>query len=137
MDVNDKVAIVTGAARGIGKAISVQLAKEGAQVIATDNNEDEMGETYHEIIGVGNKCLILKLDVTNRDSVGSAVNKIIDEFSSIDVLVNNAGTIGARGWEERDVPDESDWDAIYAVNLKGMVKITEAVIPTMNSIRRG
>ena len=137
MDVNGKVALVTGAARGIGKAISIQLAKEGAQVIATDINEDDLGETYDELIGVGNKCLILKLDVTNQDSVDSAVKNIIDEFSSIDILVNNAGTIGARGWEERDVPDESDWDAIYAVNLKGMVKITEAVIPTMKSNRRG
>ena len=60
MDVNGKVAIVTGAARGIGKAISIQLAKGGAQVIATDINEDDLGETYDELIGVGNKCLILK-----------------------------------------------------------------------------
>ena len=55
MDVNGKVALVTGAARGIGKAISVQLAKEGAQVIATDINKDDLGETYDELIGFGNK----------------------------------------------------------------------------------
>jgi len=137
MDVNGKIAIVTGAARGIGKAISIQLAKGGAQVIATDINEDDLCDTHDELVGIGNKFLISRLDVTNQESINTAVKNIISEFSSIDILVNNAGTIGAPGWEERDVPDESDWDAIYAVNVKGVVKITEAVVPTMKSNRKG
>ena len=137
MDVNDKIAIVTGAARGIGKAIAIQLAKGGANVVATDINEDDLRDTYNDLIEIGNKCLISRLDVTDQDSVNLAVKNIMAEFHSIDILVNNAGTIGAPGWEKRDVPDESDWDAIYAVNLKGMAKITEAVIPTMKSNRKG
>ena len=137
MDVNDKIAIVTGAARGIGKAIAIQLAKGGANVVATDINEDDLRDTYNDLIEIGNKCLISRLDVTDQDSVNLVVKNVTAEFPSIDILVNNAGTIGAPGWEERDVPDESDWDAIYAVNLKGMAKITEAVIPTMKSNRKG
>jgi len=121
MDVNDKIAIVTGAARGIGKAIAIQLAKGGANVVATDINEDDLRDTYNDLIEIGNKCLISRLDVTNQDSVNLAVKNIMAEFHSIDILVNNAG----------------NWDAIYAVNLKGMAKITEAVIPTMKSNRKG
>ncbi len=137
MDVNGKTAIVTGAARGIGKAIAIQLAKGGANVIATDINENELRDTCSDLIEIGEKCSISKLDVTNQDSVNALVKNITAEFPSIDILVNNAGTIGASGWEERDVPNESDWDAIYAVNLKGMAKITEAIIPIMKFNRKG
>ena len=120
MDVNGKVALVTGAARGIGKAISIQLAKEGAQVIATDINEDDLGETHEELIGIGNKCLILKLDVTNQDSVDSAVKNIIDEFSSIDILVNNAGVV--FGGKFLEVPIEKH-RLTYDVNTRGIINM--------------
>ena len=133
MELENKVAIVTGAARGIGKAIAQRLSREGATVVISDLME-EVSVTAEELSAEGAKVLPLQVDVTNAESVESMVNTVIDKLGRIDILVNNAGIV-------RDAllvrMKESDWDAVIAVNLKGAFNCTKAVARTMMKQKSG
>ncbi len=124
---DDKVALVTGSARGIGKGIATVLAREGATVIVADLLSDLAGETAAELGSQhGVSTLALEMDVTSEDSISSSVEKAISEFGGIDILVNNAGVPPDNfGVDET----EADWDRCYEVNLKGIWKVTSAVAP--------
>ena len=137
MDVSEKVAIVTGGGRGIGRAIALSMAQNGADVAVGDINLQDAQSVASEVDGVDRRSLGSHVDVTDQDSVESMVRAVIDGFGRIDILVNNAGIIGAAGWEEREVPDEGDWDAIYEVNVKGMQRMTYAVVDHMKERRYG
>ena len=78
-----------------------------------------------------------QVDVTDEQSVGTAVGDAISSLGQIDILVNNAGIIATPGWEERETPNEADWDTIYAVNVKGLAGVTEAVATHMKARRYG
>ena len=133
MDLNDRVAIVTGGARGIGRAIAEKIAMYGGSVMVADLDADNSANTASEIRtsypGVGVEST--DVDVTDRDSVGRMASEAIARFGRIDILVNNAGIIGAPGWEQRDRPDESDWDQIYEVNVKGVANASDIVAEYM------
>ena len=124
---DNKVALVTGSARGIGKGIATVLAREGATVIVADLLSDLAGETAAELGNeYGVSTLALEMDVTSEDSIASSVEKAISEFGGIDILVNNAGVPPDNfGVDET----EADWDRCYEVNLKGIWKVTSAVAP--------
>ncbi len=137
MDVTDKIAIVTGGGRGIGRGISLVLARNGANIVVADLLEDNAQRVADEVRALGRKSLALSLDVTSQASADAMAASAISAFGQIDILVNNAGIIGAPGWESRETPNEDDWDMIYAVNVKGIAKVTNAVAPHMQSRNYG
>lgn len=130
-----KTAIVTGASRGIGKAIAIEFARQGANVAFTDlfYNEQAM-ETEKEIAAHGVKVKAYASDASDFDDTDKVVNEIIKEFGSVDILVNNAGitkdTLLMRMTEEQ-------WDAVINVNLKSVFNFTKAVQRTMLKQRSG
>ena len=139
MDLNDKVAIVTGSARGIGRATVDKMATYGATVVVTDLNIDNVEQTVSELRAAhpGTSFDALEIDVTRRDSVEHVARTVAESHGRIDILVNNAGIIGAPGWENRDTPSEDDWDQIYEVNVKGVAKASDAVAEFMKARRYG
>jgi meso-butanediol dehydrogenase/(S,S)-butanediol dehydrogenase/diacetyl reductase len=137
MNVTNKIAIVTGGGRGIGRGISLVLARNGANIVVADLIEDNARRVADEVRAIGREPLALSLDVTSQASAEAMVASVMAQFGQIDILVNNAGIIGAPGWESRETPNEDDWDMIYAVNVKGIVKVTNAVTPHMKQRRYG
>jgi NAD(P)-dependent dehydrogenase (short-subunit alcohol dehydrogenase family) len=131
MNVTDKIAIVTGGGRGIGRGISLVLARNGADIVVADLVADNARSVSDEVRAMGRKSLALSLDVTSQVSADAMVESVMAEFGRIDILVNNAGIIGAPGWESRETPNDDDWDMVYAVNVKGIAKVTNAVAPHM------
>jgi len=100
-----KVAIVTGAAQGIGRAIAMRLAVEGAKVAIADINEDVATQTAAEIKAAGGNACAVKLDVTNLDSATAAVERVEREVGAIDILVNNAGIVRFSNFEDLSVEE--------------------------------
>ena len=124
-----KVALVTGAARGIGKAIALKFASEGADVAFTDLVINEAAEeTISEIAAFGHKVKGYASNAANFDETHAVVEKILKDFGRIDILVNNAG-ITKDGLVMR--MSEAQWDAVIAVNLKSAFNFIHAVIPQM------
>jgi 3-oxoacyl-[acyl-carrier protein] reductase len=124
-----KVAVVTGAARGIGKAIALKLASEGADIAFTDLNIDENGQqTEREIAALGVKAKGYASNAANFDDTHNVVAEILKDFGSIDVLVNNAG-ITRDGLMMRMT--EPQWDAVISVNLKSAFNFIHACTPIM------
>ena len=124
-----KVALVTGAARGIGKAIALKFAQEGANVVFTDLVIDENGEnTKKEIEAFGVKALAIASNAANFEEAHSVVDQIMKEFGKLDILVNNAG-ITKDGLMMR--MSEAQWDAVINVNLKSAFNFVHAVTPIM------
>jgi len=119
-----KKALVTGAARGIGRAIAEKLAAEGADVAVCDLNLDWLAETGQVIAALGRKALTLATDVSQANSVQQTVAEALQAFGRLDILVNNAG-ITRDGFLVRMA--EEDWDQVIAVNLKGTFLFTKAV----------
>ena len=137
MDVSGKIALVTGGGRGIGRGISLVLAKNGADVAVADVDLANAEAVAQEVSGVGRRSLAVSVDVTDQATVESMVSQLVDHFGRIDILVNNAGVIGAAGWEDREKPNDEDWDLIFDVNVKGIARVTDAVAPHMKERRYG
>jgi 3-oxoacyl-[acyl-carrier protein] reductase len=124
-----RVAIVTGASRGIGRAIAETLARRGAQLVISDINIDQAKTTAQEIAaGTGCKAIAVHVDVSRFESAKEMVDLALKEYGKVDILVNNAGIT-------RDTllmrMEESDWDAVINVNLKGAFNCSKAVIRAM------
>lgn len=141
MKLEGKVAIVTGASRGIGKAIALALARKGARVVVAARTEREGGalsgtihKTADEIRVLGRDALAIKTDVTKEESVEELARKTLQEYGAIDILVNNAG-INFPG-KLLDIPVKR-WDLVIAVNLRGTFLCTKAVLPTMVKRKSG
>ncbi|AMQ19272.1 SDR family NAD(P)-dependent oxidoreductase [Thermococcus peptonophilus] len=130
MELAGNVALVTGASRGIGRAIAVALARKGAKV-AINYAHDEEGarETERLCREAGAEAMIVKADVRNREEVRAMVEKIVERFGGIDILVNNAGILG-KALTPMEVTDE-DWDNVLGVNLKGAFIVTQEVLRYM------
>lgn len=127
-DLKNKNALITGAGKGIGKAISIALAKEGVNVILLARTQADVDQLAAEVNQFGVKSLALSADVSDINSVNAAVEKALAEFKTIDILINNAG-IGAFGKFLELEP--ADWERIIQVNLMGTYYTTRAVIPQM------
>jgi 2-hydroxycyclohexanecarboxyl-CoA dehydrogenase len=122
---DDKVTIVTGAGRGIGRGIVEKLAAEGAKVVVSDVDEESARETAGAI---GGGAVGLRADVTSKESVEAMVEEVVDRFGRVDVLVNNAG------WDKVEPflkSNESDWERVIAINLYGTLHCCKAVLPVM------
>ena len=130
-----KVALITGAARGIGKAIAIKYAQEGANIAFTDLVIDENGEnTKKEIESYGVKVLAIASNAASFEEAHNAVEQVVKEFGKLDILVNNAG-ITKDGLMMR--MSEAQWDAVIAVNLKSAFNFVHAVTPVMVRQRGG
>ena len=129
-----KVALVTGAARGIGRAISVRFAREGADVVVADLNEVGARETAGEIEALGRRALALGVDVTGHDQIAAMVRRAVERFGRIDVLANNAGVV--RVERLLDVTEEH-WDFVLGVNAKAVFFVLQAVARQMKDQEPG
>lgn len=135
MRLKNKVAVITGASRGIGREIAVEYAREGA-IIALNYNKQEgrAFEVKEAIMGFGGVAEVFQADVSKRESVKKMFEDVFVRFGGIDILVNNAG-VNKRGWFE-DATDD-DWDWIMSVNLKGPFICCQEVFPYMKAQRKG
>lgn len=131
MDLNGKVAIVTGAGRGIGRAIAEKMAEYGAKVVVADLAVESAVRVAEDLTQDGHDVEAIAVDVTRASSVERMVRGTVARFGQVDILVNNAGVIASPGWEERNRPNDRDWDMIYSVNVKGVSKTTDAVVKQM------
>ena len=134
MRLKDKVALITGGAAGIGKATAVRFAEEGAAVVICDVDRQGGENTLREL---GPDAGFYRVDVTDRGSVDSWVDSVLEKYGRIDVLVNNAGIVRDSllvkmkdGELIRQMP-EDDFDLVVAINLKGVFNCTQAVVPAM------
>lgn len=130
----DKITLVTGGARGIGREIAVSFAKEGSDIVICDVNKDVLEDAKKEILSLGRKCITFEADVTNMSQVEGMISKVLDNFKKIDILINNAG-ITRDGLLVR--MSEVDWDTVINVNLKGVFNCTKAVAKSMMKQRWG
>lgn len=135
IDLTNKTAIVTGAGRGIGKAIALKLASFGANIVVNDiPSSTDADETAKEIEAMGRGALVYKGDVRNFDDVSEMVKKTLDKFGSVDILINNAGITRDNLIMRMD---EKDFDDVIAINLKGAFNCIKAVTRPMMKQRSG
>ncbi|HEV8720639.1 MAG TPA: SDR family NAD(P)-dependent oxidoreductase [Candidatus Binatia bacterium] len=121
-----RMAIVTGAGQGIGRAIALGLAREGARVAIADVNEERANTVKNEIEASGGRALAIRTDVSYEDSVQTMIEKSLKEFLRVDILVNNAGIFPTSPVEEMS---EEDWDRVIGTNLVGAFLCARAVVP--------
>jgi len=134
MKLDNRTAIVTGARRGIGRAIALALAGEGANVVVSDISQEDCEKVITEIEGLGRRGLALKCNVTSRTEVEDMVIRTVAEFGKLDILVNNAGIIAFKPFLE--LTDE-DWDNIINVNLKGQFLCAQGAAKEMTKNKWG
>jgi 3-oxoacyl-[acyl-carrier protein] reductase len=134
MILKDKIALVTGSAQGIGKAIALRLANNGADLAIIDMNLEKTEETAKEIEKIGRKALALKANVANLKEAEAVMDETVARLGTIHILVNNAGIT-------RDAlilrMKEEDWDAVIDVNLKGTFNCTKSAVKYMSKQRYG
>lgn len=128
MNLKDKVAVVTGGGRGIGKAIALALAKDGADVVLAARTHYEIESVGKQIEGLGRKALAVKADVSQVVDVRKLFEKAVGKFGSVHVLVNNAGIGSFANVIDLNV---GDFDRMWAVNMRGVFLCTQAVLPYM------
>ncbi len=131
-----RVAIITGGAKGIGRAIALKFAGEGCVAAIADISPKDAKDTLAEITRRGGEGLALTCDVTNRQQVGDTVAKVMANFGKIDILVNNAGGMAVAPKPIEDMP-EADWDKVLKLNLKSVFLFSQAVVPHMKKRRYG
>ena len=134
LELTGKVALVTGAAQGIGKAVALLLARNGADLVVSDVNLEKAQETAKEIQAGGREALAVKVDVANLEDVERMVQAILEQFHQIDILVNNAGITRDKLILRMN---EEDWDVVLDVNLKGTFNCTKVVIRHMSKQKSG
>ena len=136
MLLENRVAIITGGTKGMGKAIAQKFAAEGCDVVVTSRHLEEAQNVAREIQALGRKSLGLKADISKSAEVNDMVAQTIKKFKKIDILVNNAGGVGVKGGDSATAT-EADWDKVMAVNLKGAFLCCMAVIPHMKKRKYG
>lgn len=132
-----KVALVTGAAQGIGRATAEALAAAGARLIVSDRQAEKLKEVVAALEGQGKPVVSAPADVTNRAQVEAMVQQGLQTYGAVDVLVNNAGGSGNVGVDQIEDVSEELWDEIVDANLKSAYLCCRAVVPHMKSRRRG
>lgn len=158
MKLKDKVALVTGAGGGLGKAIAVAMAREGARIVACDVNEQALAAVEHDVTAAGAQCLALRCDVSSSAAVAQMFHDAVARFGTVDVLVNNAALVPSRPDDEvrrrrhyayltTPVPRESlqltssltdeDWHRYWGVNVHGVFYCTREALRLMEPRREG
>ena len=125
----DKVALITGGASGIGRATANRLAAEGAHVVIADNNAEMAHQTVSKIQETGGKALFVEVDLADDESVQAAANEVVEKFSALHILVNNAAI--ARGGKIEDGGWIPNWQPETAIGLRGWVVITQHLLPLL------
>jgi len=129
-----RIALVTGASQGIGKACALELARQGAIVALAARNESKLAETAAEIAAAGGQAAAFALDVANEDSIKSGAKAILDKYGKVEILVNNAGiTRDDLAMKMK----RADWDDVLSTNLTGAFLLTQAVVRPMMKNRWG
>lgn len=134
MLLSDRVAIITGGAKGIGRGTAMRFAEEGCDIAIVDISMKEAHETVNEVTKRGRKGLALECDITDSRKVLDAVHQVINTFGKVDILVNNAGGTGeVKSPDLRGVANitEEEWDRVVGVNLKGAFLFCKEVVPHM------
>ena len=131
----DKVALVTGAGRGLGRALCEAMAEFGADVVCVGRTEQNIQETAASISEFGNRVISIKADVSKPDEVANMVSETVNKLGSIDILFNNAG-ITSPPTRIGETPIE-EWDKIISIDLRGVFLCMRAVIPVMLKQKRG
>lgn len=134
MQLKEKVVLITGSSQGIGKAAAIAFAKEGANVVVTYNSNKKKGEEVFKECNKIKEAFLVKLDVTDSDSIKDCVEKTIDKFGAIDILVNNAGVLSMK---EILKQGEKEIDSQVDVDLRGLIKMTKAVLPFLKGQGKG
>lgn len=135
IDLSGRTALVTGGGRGVGKAIAMVLAQQGADIAVGDISIDHAREVARDIESLGRRALALELDVSSRQSAFAAVEQIVSAWGQVDMLVNNAGVTDGPGGQSDDI--EGTWKHVLGINLIGVVNCTDAVMPHMADRRYG
>jgi len=131
----NEVVIVTGAARGVGKATALEFSKQGASLVIVDVLEKELNEVHKIIQQMGVPVLSLKADLSDNHQVQDVVKNTINHFNGVDVLVNNAG-IGGPIASIMNLPEE-EWDNVLRINLKSIFLLSKSIVPVMIENKRG
>lgn len=131
---NTKIALITGATSGIGKASAITLAKMGFDIIATGRRKDRLDELEKEI-PAGVRYYPLVFDVRDREKVGEILGNLPADWAAVDVLINNAGN--AHGLDPIQTGSLDDWDAMMDINVKGLLYVSKAIIPGMTERKSG
>ena len=135
MLLKDRVAIISGGAKGMGRGMAVKFAEEGCKVAVADIDIDEANNTLVEVKSKGSDGLAISCDVTDIDQVKATVDKVVETYGKIDILVNNAGAIAAHTPIE-DLAEE-EWDRVLALNLKSHFFFCKYVVPHMKKAKSG
>jgi 3-oxoacyl-[acyl-carrier protein] reductase len=135
MLLTDKVAVITGGAAGMGRAMARKLAEEGCSIVISDISESSGKRTAEEMAKLGVEAIFVRCDVTDNNQVQNMVDTVIRKFGKIDILVNNAGALGTM-WSLEEVTEE-DWDRILDLNLKSVFLCCKAVVPHMKEKKYG
>lgn len=133
MNLSGRVAVVTGGGRELGKAAAVGLAQAGAHV-AIAEIEEFGAATAEEVSRLGTRCIFIRTDVSNKESVEQMISKTVEELGRVDILVNNAAIYPYR---PLDKISEEEWDKVFAVNIKGQFLCAQAAVPHMKSVGKG
>lgn len=135
LNLKNKIAVITGGSRGIGKEIAKKLAYNGANIVINyTSKEEEALKTKEEIENLGVKCIVIKCDVSKSEEVNEMINKTIKEFGRVDILVNNAGITKDNLLMKMK---EEDFDKVIDINLKGVFNCTKAVTRPMMKNKYG
>ena len=134
MLLENKVALITGGAKGMGRAMALKFAGEGCDIIIGDTDIDNALSVAGEVRTAGRESMAVQADISVSKDVKDMVAGAIDKFGKIDILVNNAGRAGGGGIENST---EEDWDKVLAINLKGHFLVTKTVIPFMKKQKSG
>jgi len=130
----NRVAVITGSASGMGKAMALRFAQEGCDIVVTDLNLAGAEKVVEEIKSGGRKAVAVQADIANSKDIKSMIEKSAQIFGKIDILVNNAGAAGGAGLE---TSDEDEWDKVLALNLKGAFLTCKSAVPYMKKQRYG
>ena len=134
MELASRIAIVTGAGRGIGRATALELARLGADIVVAELDRVTADRTASEVKGLGRRAIVVPTDVTSRAALATMVERTQAEFGRLDILVNNAGIYRAAA--TLDVTEEH-WDAVLDINAKAVFFASQAVLPVMIAQKRG
>ncbi len=135
MELHDKIAVVTGGGRGIGRAIALAYAREGAELVLAARSKEALEETKAMVEALGRRALVVPTDIRQEESVRELAEQTISAFGRLDILVNNSGVAGpsATLWEI----SPADWEGTFAVNVTGTFLCCRAFLPSMIERRSG
>ena len=137
MRLQNKVAIITGGGRGIGRAFALRFAEEGAKVVLTQRTTTEIERTASEIRELGGNAVAISMDLQDPEQVNRMVQRAVDEFGGIDILINNAGFYGGLGHKRWDDWSLEEWRGSWDINVVGGWLCTKAVVPHMRERGKG